>query len=125
MKRAFAIPAGVIAVAGIAAAAVVWTRPDLLPDWARFGRAEPPKAEHSADSGLFCNEHGVPEKFCTICHPELKDKLLLCKEHNDIPEDICTLCHPEVAKQHNLKVCPHGLPRHFCKDCAGDPQASN
>jgi membrane fusion protein, heavy metal efflux system len=82
-------------------------------------------ASASADSGLYCKEHGVPEKFCTLCHEELKAKLLLCKEHGDIPEDICTLCHPEVEKKHDIVMCPkgHNLPKHFCFECAKKPSA--
>lgn len=122
MKRAWLAFLGLVVVAAGTVAAVAWKRPDLLPSWARFG---PAKAEGSADSGLFCKEHGVPEKFCTLCHPDLKDTLLLCKEHGDIPEDICTLCHPEVAEKHGIKPCEHGLPKHFCGECTGEPQASN
>lgn len=121
MKRAFFALLGVIAVVGLVAA-VAYVRPGLVPEWARFGKAG---VHESADAGLFCKEHGVPEKFCTICHPKLKQTLLLCKEHGDIPEDICTLCHPEVAKKYNITdLCPHGLPKAFCKE-HGEPQASN
>ena len=88
---------GIIAIAGVALAVI---RPDLLPAWAK-----PPAQAQTADSGPFCEEHGVPEKFCTICHPELKDKLLLCPEHGNIPEDICTLCHPDVKKKYNIETC--------------------
>ena len=35
-----------------------------------------------------CAEHGVPERFCTLCHEELKAGLLLCAEHGGIPEEI-------------------------------------
>ena len=88
----------------------------------------PPTAETAsvaADYGLYCKEHGVPEKFCTLCHAELKDSLLLCAEHGDIPEDICTLCHPEVEETYDIQMCPegHGLPEHFCNECAGAPPA--
>jgi cobalt-zinc-cadmium efflux system membrane fusion protein len=121
MKRAWLALFGVVVVVGCVAAAA-WLRPDLVPAWARFG---PAKAGASADSGLFCDEHGVPEKFCTLCHPELEKTLLLCKEHGDIPEDICTLCHPEVAEKHGIKPCEHGLPKHFCVQCTGEPHASN
>lgn len=110
---------GIIAVAGIA---LVFARPDLVPAWAR-----PQAHAQAADNGPFCEEHGVPEKFCTICHPELKDKLLLCPEHGNIPEDICTLCHPDVKKKLNIETCEHGLPKHFCTKCKaekGDDQAS-
>ena len=100
-----------------------WARinPEKLPNWTRFG-GQTPAAE---DASLFCKEHGVPEKFCTLCHKELADKLMLCKEHGNIPEDICTLCHPEVAKKYNIQMCKeHGLPEHFCFKCGKGPSAS-
>ncbi len=102
---------GILAIAGVGVSAL---RPDLVPAWARLR-----PAVAAADSGPYCEEHGVPEKFCTLCHPELKDKLLLCPEHGNIPEDICTLCHKDVQKKYNIKMCPkgHGLPEHFCIKC--------
>ena len=120
---------GVVAVVGLGAvviAGVAFLRPDLVPAWARIGTA----AAGAKEYGLYCDEHGVPEKLCTICHPELKDKLLLCPEHGNIPEDICTLCHPEVEKKNDIEMCPkgHGLPKHFCSKCdaeAGKPTASS
>lgn len=107
---------------GLATAAF---RPDLLPTWAR-PQAPTTAGQATADSGLQCTEHGVPEKFCTLCHKELADKLMLCKEHGNIPEDICTLCHPEVQKKYNIEMCPegHGLPKHFCMKCGKGPSAS-
>ena len=102
-----------------------WARINLekLPAWARFG--EKARAAPGEDAGLYCKEHGVPEKFCTLCHGELKDKLMLCKEHGNIPEDICTLCHPEVEKKYNLVTCKeHGLPESFCFKCGKGPSAS-
>ncbi len=109
----------VVALAGVGLAVA---RPDLVPAWARLG----PTPKASDDAGLYCKEHGVPEKFCTLCHEELKKTLLLCKEHGGIPEDICTLCHPEVQKAHNIEMCPkgHGLPKHFCTECGKVPSAS-
>lgn len=73
-----------------------------------------------------CPEHGVPESLDTLCHPELKDSLLLCDEHGGIPEGLCTLCHPEVQQKLNLKLCPagHGLPEHFCNKCQGADDVS-
>lgn len=118
-----------VAVAGVYAARpqwlATWARMDAghLPAWMRFG-LETPKVS-SEEAGLYCEEHGVPEKFCTLCHEELKGSLMLCKEHGDIPEDICTLCHPEVEKKHNLKMCKeHGLPESFCFKCERGPSAS-
>src|SRR5512135_3449212 len=99
-----------------------WARisPEKLATWARLG-GEAPATE---DAGLYCKEHGVPQKFCTLCHPERKDKLMLCKEHGNIPEDICTLCHPEVHKKYNLQMCKeHGLPKSFCDMCGQGPSA--
>jgi len=118
-----------VCLTGVAVALVrphwmpAWTRmnPEKLPSWARFGGAAPV----AEDAGLYCKEHGVPEKFCTLCHKELADKLMLCKEHGNIPEDICTLCHPEVAKKYNIQMCKeHGLPEHFCFKCGKGPSAS-
>ncbi len=134
MKRVqIALACALIAV--VAAGAVVlarpqwlpaWARvdPEVLPAWARFG-GQDRAAEEAADAGLYCKEHGVPEKFCTICHEELADKLMLCKEHGNIPEDICTICHPEVAKKYHIQMCKeHGLPEHFCYRCGNGPSAS-
>lgn len=66
---------------------------------------------------LWCQEHGVEEKFCILCHPEIKNdpSILLCKEHFDIPEAICTACHPELKAKY--KTCPHELPVAFCPQC--------
>lgn len=68
---------------------------------------------------LWCNEHGVYEDECFICHPELKSKVakdvethkhdhdhgpaeaapnsnrLWCNEHG-VYEDECFICHPEL-----------------------------
>jgi len=100
------------------------------PDWVRtqVGRilasSETKKGED--DGGLYCKEHGVPEKFCTLCHEEIKKTLPLCNEHGGLPEDICSLCHPEVERKYKLVMCPqgHGLPKEFCIKC-GKPSASS
>lgn len=113
-----------LAVAGLAAVGLglAWAYPDLAPPWARFS---PKRAMGAGDAGLFCKEHGVPEKFCTLCHEELTKTLLLCKEHGDIPEEICTLCHPEAAEKFGLKMCKeHGLPEAYCGQCGNGPQAA-
>lgn len=82
-------------------------------------------ASSPADVGLYCKEHGVPEKFCTLCHEELKGKLVACAEHGGLPEDICTLCHPEAEQKYKLEMCPNGhkLPKHFCSECSKRPAA--
>ena len=122
MKRVLIFSFIALIVAGLAGVAVAVVRPRWMPAWARFG-SPPPATE---DAGLYCKEHGVPEKFCTLCHKELEDKLMLCKEHGNIPEDICTLCHPEVQKKYNIEMCPngHGLPKEFCNKCGKGPSAS-
>jgi cobalt-zinc-cadmium efflux system membrane fusion protein len=108
----------VLALAGVGMAVA---RPDLVPVWARVG--PPPNA--GEDAGLYCKEHGVPEKFCTLCHEELASTLMLCTEHGDIPEDICTLCHPEVEEKYDIHMCiEHGLPEHFCAQCGNGPGAA-
>ncbi|KAJ3057907.1 hypothetical protein HK102_010794, partial [Quaeritorhiza haematococci] len=50
-------------------------------------------------------------------------KLMWCEEHG-VPEDICTLCHPEVKGKYNVTTCEHGLPAEFCPKC-GKGQAPN
>jgi membrane fusion protein, heavy metal efflux system len=108
-----------IAIIGLGLAVI---RPDLMPAWAR-----PQGLASSSETVLQCKEHGVPEKFCTLCHKELKTSLMLCKEHGNIPEDICTLCHPELEKKYGIEMCPkgHGLPKHYCFKCEPTPSASS
>src|SRR3989304_2201334 len=86
------------------------------PAWLSFlGTARP---EQAVDAGLFCQEHGVPEKFCTLCHAELKSRLVMCQEHG-LPEEVCTICHPANERKYGLKmICKeHGLPKHLCTKC--------
>ena len=108
-----------IAIIGLGLAVI---RPDLMPAWAR-----PQGLASSSEIALQCKEHGVPEKFCTLCHKELKTSLMLCKEHGNIPEDICTLCHPDLEKKYGIEMCPkgHRLPKHFCHKCEPSPSASS
>jgi cobalt-zinc-cadmium efflux system membrane fusion protein len=124
MKRiAVGLGLALVAVA-VVGLGLAFARPDLMPEWAQFAKkASAPAAE---DAGLYCKEHGVPEKFCTLCHAELASKLLLCPEHGNIPEDICTKCHPEVEEKYNIQMCPkgHGLPEHFCVECGKVTSAS-
>lgn len=117
-KLVLALLVLVVAFAAVAGVAVL--RPDLLPKWAKAPAVAQVQAD---DGGLRCVEHGVPEKFCTLCHPELKGKLMWCEEHG-VPEDICTLCHPEVKAKYNVTTCEHGLPSEFCPKC-GKGQAPN
>ncbi|MDZ4858832.1 MAG: efflux RND transporter periplasmic adaptor subunit [Candidatus Hydrogenedentes bacterium] len=55
---------------------------------------------------LWCNEHGLYEDECVICHPEIANKKpvsaeardsnrLWCNEHG-VYEDECYICHPEL-----------------------------
>lgn len=128
MKRFIALGTAIAAAVIIIGAAVAVARPDWLPGAIRARLPLVAKAADtpSEDAGLYCEEHGVPEKFCTLCHEELKSSLLLCKEHGDVPEDICTRCHPELEKKYNIRMCPrgHGLPEHFCYECGKTTSAS-
>jgi cobalt-zinc-cadmium efflux system membrane fusion protein len=121
MKRTFMTSA--VLAAGLIGLSIVVARPSWLPGWTRF--AGPVRTEQE-DAGLYCKEHGVPEKFCTLCHQELTTTLMLCKEHGNIPEDICTRCHPEAQKKYNLEMCPkgHALPKEFCLECGKVTSAS-
>ena len=75
MKRFIAMGTAVVAAALIIGAAVAVSRPNWLPAAvrARLPFAQPGGAAETAseDAGLYCKEHGVPEKFCTLCHEEL------------------------------------------------------
>jgi cobalt-zinc-cadmium efflux system membrane fusion protein len=130
MKRFIAIGAAVAAAALIIGAAVAVARPEWLPAAVRarlpLAKAGGAAETASEDAGLYCKEHGVPEKFCTLCHEELAKTLQICTEHGNIPEDICTQCHPEVEKKYNIQMCPngHGLPKEFCFKCGKATSAS-
>jgi hypothetical protein len=54
-------------------------------------------AGHSHE-GWWCDEHGVPEEDCALCHPKLiadfKAKGDWCEKHNR-PDSQCFICHPE------------------------------
>jgi membrane fusion protein, heavy metal efflux system len=123
MKRIIVGTLAVLGIAAIGLVALAVLRPAVL---AKLG-----VATAKADYGPYCKEHGVPEKFCTPCHPELKEKLLLCPEHGNIPEEICTKCHPENAAKYDITPWEHGLPGHFCPKChpenfkEGDSAAAN
>lgn len=92
------------------------------PQWAAFLKpsASEPAGADGRGHGEFCAEHGVPERFCTICDPERAKGLDMCAEHG-LAEEICPLCHPESAAKHGVKqLCaPHGLPTAFCRECRG------
>lgn len=101
----FLVPATVVAVVLIATARIKhWS---IVPFIAAEGA--PVAAED------WCSEHAVPEAFCTLCHPELENSLVMCGEHG-LPEALCTLCHPERAERY--VVCEeHNLPEAFCTTC--------
>lgn len=114
-----------IAAVGVAIAAVKgW--PSVRSESSSADASSEPASGDPSD--LWCREHGVPERLCTLCHPELVEKLLWCGEHS-LPEDLCTLCHPELAEQFTTCTA-HGLPKAFCVACgtaggttAPDPDA--
>src|SRR5512135_79750 len=130
MKRTLIISFLAILVASLAGFAVAVARPqwmpawacinpEKLPTWARFG-GQAPAAE---DAGLYCKEHGVPEKFCTLCHPEVakKYKLQRCKEHG-LPEHFCSQCGQGLSASRNEPddgwCAAHGKPEALCQECA-------
>ena len=116
-RRVRIAAAGALALVGLACVLLA-TGVAPVPPWLSWlpfaARAEPENA------GLFCSEHGVPEKFCTLCHEELLGRLSMCAEHG-LPEDICTVCHPENERLHGIKgLCSaHRLPAPFCARCGG------
>ena len=70
--------------------------------------AQPATEKQARDPNrLWCNEHGVYEDECVICHPEIANKKkagatqerdpnrLWCNEHG-VYEDECYICHPEL-----------------------------
>lgn len=74
---------------------------------------------------LWCNEHGLYEDECLLCHPELANKKtrkdedaskeqqprdpnrLWCNEHG-LYEDECVICHPEIADKKSHEGHDHG-----------------
>jgi hypothetical protein len=58
----------------------------------------------------WCNEHGVPEEVCALCHPKVAAKFKAegdwCQKH-DRPDSQCFICHPELvakfAEQYEAK----------------------
>jgi cobalt-zinc-cadmium efflux system membrane fusion protein len=128
MKRTRLIALAPLDALLVVGAGLALARPEWMPPWARLGalkRADRAN-DRAPDAGLYCKEHGVPEKFCTLCHEELTRTLLLCKEHGNIPEAICTRCHPDAEKTYKIEMCPkgYGLPAGFCVECGKGPQAS-
>ncbi|MBI1325997.1 efflux RND transporter periplasmic adaptor subunit [bacterium] len=121
MKKLSVHFAAMVAALAIVGTAVVVGRPD----WVGSGHSARPgeHGEHDAvehsDSGEFCPEHGVPERFCTKCDPSRMGQLELCSEHGGIPEAICTLCDANAQTKYGIDLCPegHGLPREFCAAC--------
>ncbi len=77
MRRMVTIALAALVGSAIIGLSVAVARPHWLPAWVRFGGSRPA----AKDAGLYCQEHGVPEKFCTLCHEELNSRLMLCTEH--------------------------------------------
>jgi cobalt-zinc-cadmium efflux system membrane fusion protein len=119
MKRAFAGAAVGVLIMIVAIGGVViatqrgWLRGDWLGALARG---------HGLSG--FCKEHGVPERFCTLCHDELNSTLAMCREHG-LPEEICTVCHPEAEQKYDLTMmCAHRLPGRLCVQCRAGSTAA-
>lgn len=110
--------AALVVVTALAGVGFWWTRPVWAPALAQLRGSTLPGIAKNA----MCPEHGVPERYCTLCHEELKTRLLLCNRHGGLPEAICTLCNHAAAQTYALVICPkgHGLPKHFCADCRNE-----
>ena len=133
MKRTILIALAPLVALSVIGVGVALARPGWVPPWARVGswiekfHTNRDEANGSStDAGLYCKEHGVPEKFCTLCHEELIKRLPLCNQHGNIPEEICTKCQPDVQKTYNIEMCPkgHGLPASFCVECGNTSTTS-
>lgn len=122
MKRSLIVLGSILGVVAflLGGLALVQAFGGRLPAWlgGAPGSAAPPRSEL-----LFCKEHGVPEIYCTICHPELAAREPYCQEHG-LLEAICTLCDPTARERLGLRtLCgEHGLPVSFCRECAAGPQ---
>ncbi|AGA26430.1 efflux RND transporter periplasmic adaptor subunit [Singulisphaera acidiphila] len=129
MKRTILIALAPLVALSVIGVGLALVRPAWMPHWARVGawnRGGDANPGEANDAGLYCKEHGVPEKFCTLCHEELIKTLPLCKQHGNIPEEICTKCHPDVEKAYKIEMCPkgHGLPASFCVECGNTSTTS-
>jgi hypothetical protein len=69
------------------------------PEAAKDKKAPEDMAKHE---GWWCKEHGMPEKICVQCDPNLaaayKKKGDWCKEH-ERPESQCFVCHPDLKEK--------------------------
>lgn len=103
---------------GLVAVAMLWMTGCGDAGNASSSGAPGAQAQSGTGDALWCEEHGVEEKYCVICHPEIRENedMLLCPKHGNIPEAICTACHPELKQKY--ETCPHELPPAFCQTCA-------
>jgi len=81
--------------------------------------APPPAADQHAESAHapanakpgsyedWCDEHGVPESQCTLCHPDLiaafKATGDWCEEHT-LPKSHCKKCNPNLVIERGKKT---------------------
>jgi cobalt-zinc-cadmium efflux system membrane fusion protein len=65
-------------------------------------------------------KHQLMDADCPWCHPELIEKLGMCKEHG-VPEAQCWICKPSLVAAYKAAgdwCGEHGLPESKCKQCA-------
>jgi hypothetical protein len=77
-----------------------------------------PQSEAKASPQTPCAVHQTAN--CPFCHPQLIQKMGLCKEHDNIPEAQCVLCRPELkrAYQQEKDWCAgHSVPESQCTTC--------
>ena len=63
--------------------------------------------------------HAILEADCPWCHPELVEKLGMCKEHG-VPEAQCWMCKPSLVAAYKAAgdwCGEHGLPESQCGTC--------
>lgn len=95
-------------------------------------RCTPALAAVFQAKGNWCAEHGFPETFCPVCHPDAELPEVgpsppaaadWCGGHG-VPESKCTQCHPDLIagfKASGDWCETHGYPESVCPVCNPQP----
>jgi len=95
-QEVFAMTKNVIRSAALVAALAVLSGCGKEAEPAKVGKEPEAKAAHA---GWWCDEHGVPEKECSMCSEKVFKKLKpeeICKKHSDRAAAQCFICNPEL-----------------------------